>query len=483
MTDRCLSGDHAGKLSRYHVWIDWCPTVPNCLPIPPPLLPNINHTTIFFFLSTSSFHPPPSPFLLQVSSFVSPVSSFNSGFSGHFLFWVVGFRSLLCRFLIWVGCFYTSIHPSSFFFVSMEKGRIYVKDPSRNSTLPGQDGFLRLNWETAQQKVDYFGHFRPISGNPLPPPPQLPSPTNTAAGYAYIGNDQISNGLLGDFLFPVTGGKLPNAPPPPPPPPTYVNVAPPTNSNPTSNTQVSDESYTKKRKAISVGKMEESSMSPPPSDDHKKKPIKKSKSDSNSAEKGKEVNSVNSPPKQDFIHVRARRGQATDSHSLAERVRREKISERMRFLQNLVPGCNKVTGKAVMLDEIINYVQSLQQQVEFLSMKLATVNPHLDFNMENVLQKQIRQLRASLQLSPLDYPHLNPNISNTFPLQQSQQSSPQLSAINLPGFLLEENHSSSSPQVGNLWEDDLQSVVQMGFFQNLDKKPLPPSDQKIQRKL
>ena len=28
------------------------------------------------------------------------------------------------------------------------------------------------------------------------------------------------------------------------------------------------------------------------------------------------------PPKQDFIHVRARRGQATDSHSLAERVLR-----------------------------------------------------------------------------------------------------------------------------------------------------------------
>lgn len=26
-------------------------------------------------------------------------------------------------------------------------------------------------------------------------------------------------------------------------------------------------------------------------------------------------------PKQDYIHVRARRGQATDSHSLAERVR------------------------------------------------------------------------------------------------------------------------------------------------------------------
>nr|GMD92441.1 transcription factor bHLH137-like [Ipomoea batatas] len=76
-----------------------------------------------------------------------------------------------------------------------------------------------------------------------------------------------------------------------------------------------------------------------------------------------------------YIHVRARRGQATDSHSLAERVRREKISERMKVLQGLVPGCDKVTGKALILDEIINYVQSLQNQVEFLSMKLASENP------------------------------------------------------------------------------------------------------------
>ncbi|CAI9771245.1 unnamed protein product [Fraxinus pennsylvanica] len=77
------------------------------------------------------------------------------------------------------------------------------------------------------------------------------------------------------------------------------------------------------------------------------------------------------PPK-DYIHVRARRGQATDSHSLAERVRREKISKRMKLLQDIVPGCNKVTGKALMLDEIINYVQLLQRQVEFLSMKLTS---------------------------------------------------------------------------------------------------------------
>ncbi|XP_073261148.1 transcription factor bHLH79 isoform X2 [Populus alba] len=61
------------------------------------------------------------------------------------------------------------------------------------------------------------------------------------------------------------------------------------------------------------------------------------------------------PPKQDYIHVRARRGQATDSHSLAERARREKISERMNILQDLVPGCNK-----------------------FLSMKLEAVNSRMN---------------------------------------------------------------------------------------------------------
>ncbi|TYI45446.1 hypothetical protein E1A91_D13G037000v1 [Gossypium mustelinum] len=83
-----------------------------------------------------------------------------------------------------------------------------------------------------------------------------------------------------------------------------------------------------------------------------------------SGDASKENSKVSEVQKPDFIHVRARRGQATDSHSLAERVRREKISERMKYLQDLVPGCNKITGKAGMLDEIINYVQSLQRQVE-----------------------------------------------------------------------------------------------------------------------
>ncbi|XP_073049910.1 transcription factor BC1-like isoform X1 [Primulina eburnea] len=104
----------------------------------------------------------------------------------------------------------------------------------------------------------------------------------------------------------------------------------------------------------------------------------------NNSRKGKKVKSSeneeeNEKPRE-VVHVRAKRGLATDSHSLAERVRREKINERLRCLQDIVPGCYKTMGMAVMLDEIINYVQSLQNQVEFLSMKLTAASTANDFN-------------------------------------------------------------------------------------------------------
>uniref|UniRef100_A0A1S4CDT7 Transcription factor UNE12-like n=2 Tax=Nicotiana TaxID=4085 RepID=A0A1S4CDT7_TOBAC len=61
--------------------------------------------------------------------------------------------------------------------------------------------------------------------------------------------------------------------------------------------------------------------------------------------------------------VRARRGQATDPHSIAERLRRERISERIKALQELVPSCNK-TDRAAMLDDI--YVKFLRLQVKVI---------------------------------------------------------------------------------------------------------------------
>ncbi|XP_038886375.1 transcription factor BEE 3-like isoform X2 [Benincasa hispida] len=96
--------------------------------------------------------------------------------------------------------------------------------------------------------------------------------------------------------------------------------------------------------------------------------------------KRKRENERDEEKPKEVIHVRAKRGQATDSHSLAERVRREKINQRLRFLQDLVPGCYKTMGMAVMFDVIINYIQSLQNQIEFLSMKLSVASRYYDFN-------------------------------------------------------------------------------------------------------
>ncbi|XP_076955500.1 transcription factor bHLH62-like [Bidens hawaiensis] len=94
-------------------------------------------------------------------------------------------------------------------------------------------------------------------------------------------------------------------------------------------------------------------------------------------------------PKRDYIHVRARHGQATDRHSLAERARREKMKKKMQYLQNLVPGCNKITNKAAVLDEIITYVQCLQSDVEFLTMQLAASTTNVDFNIDNSLPEEM----------------------------------------------------------------------------------------------
>ncbi|KAG8369559.1 hypothetical protein BUALT_Bualt14G0026000 [Buddleja alternifolia] len=116
-----------------------------------------------------------------------------------------------------------------------------------------------------------------------------------------------------------------------------------------------------------------------------------------------------------------------------------------------------VTGKAVMLDEIINYVQSLQRQVEFLSMKLATINPRMDLNMEAaaLMSKDMFQPRHNI------YPP-----SDTYPFQS--QPNLHTNGTQTPNNFNAPIHNFSQPasQMSTFWEDDLHSIVQMGFGQH-----------------
>ncbi|KAI3412216.1 BHLH domain-containing protein [Psidium guajava] len=65
--------------------------------------------------------------------------------------------------------------------------------------------------------------------------------------------------------------------------------------------------------------------------------------------------------------IRAKRGFATHPRSIAERVRRTRISERMRKLQELVPNMDKQTNTADMLDLAVEYIKDLQKQFKILS--------------------------------------------------------------------------------------------------------------------
>uniref|UniRef100_A0A1D1YSG5 Transcription factor bHLH130 n=1 Tax=Anthurium amnicola TaxID=1678845 RepID=A0A1D1YSG5_9ARAE len=65
--------------------------------------------------------------------------------------------------------------------------------------------------------------------------------------------------------------------------------------------------------------------------------------------------------------IRAKRGFATHPRSIAERVRRTRISERMRKLQELVPNMDKQTNTADMLDLAVEYIKDLEKQVKSLS--------------------------------------------------------------------------------------------------------------------
>ncbi|KAK6242899.1 hypothetical protein QUC31_009308 [Theobroma cacao] len=75
----------------------------------------------------------------------------------------------------------------------------------------------------------------------------------------------------------------------------------------------------------------------------------------------------------------SKRSRAAEVHNLSERIwtdtqldfhkqrRRDRINEKMRALQELIPNCNKV-DKASMLDEAIEYLKTLQLQVQIMSM-------------------------------------------------------------------------------------------------------------------
>lgn len=103
---------------------------------------------------------------------------------------------------------------------------------------------------------------------------------------------------------------------------------------------------------------------PPPTDDRKRKG-----KDTDDVECHSEDVEVEYPgaKKQYPGSTSTKRTRAAEVHNLSERRRRDRINEKMKALQELIPRCNK-SDKASMLDEAIEYLKSLQMQVQMMSM-------------------------------------------------------------------------------------------------------------------
>ncbi|KAI3759271.1 hypothetical protein L6452_06963 [Arctium lappa] len=92
----------------------------------------------------------------------------------------------------------------------------------------------------------------------------------------------------------------------------------------------------------------------------------------------------------------SRRSRAAAIHNQTERRRRERINQKMKALQKLVPNANK-TDKASMLDEVIDYLKKLQAQVQLMK-NMPIPPPQMMIQLQ---QQQQQQQQQQLQMSML----------------------------------------------------------------------------------
>nr|XP_043627598.1 transcription factor UNE10-like isoform X2 [Erigeron canadensis] len=106
---------------------------------------------------------------------------------------------------------------------------------------------------------------------------------------------------------------------------------------------------------VSGGKHSTKSTSPDENDSVCHSRPQKQSSELEDKKKGKGKSSTTS----------TKRSRAAAIHNQSERKRRDKINQKMKTLQKLVPNANK-TDKASMLDEVIEYLKQLQAQIHMI---------------------------------------------------------------------------------------------------------------------
>ncbi|KAJ6805870.1 transcription factor UNE10 isoform X2 [Iris pallida] len=98
--------------------------------------------------------------------------------------------------------------------------------------------------------------------------------------------------------------------------------------------------------------------------------------------------------------ISTKRSRAAAVHNQSERRRRDRINQRMRTLQKLVPTSSK-TDKASMLDEVIEYLKQLQSQVQMMS-RMGSMPPMMmPMGMQQFQMSMMAQMSQMAQMAQM----------------------------------------------------------------------------------
>ncbi|CAN8280010.1 unnamed protein product [Cochlearia groenlandica] len=174
-----------------------------------------------------------------------------------------------------------------------------------------------------------------------------------------------------------------------------------------------------------------------------------------------------------------RRSRAAEVHNLSERRRRDRINERMKALQELIPHCSK-TDKASILDEAIDYLKSLQMQLQVMWMgsgmaaaaAAAATTPMMFPGVQPPPPPYINQLAMPSQMQLPQFPVMNRSVTQNHPglvcqnpVQLQMQAQNQMLSDQLARYM------GGFPQTTNTQPMDM---LRFGSPLGQQSQPLPP---------
>ncbi|KAI4374047.1 hypothetical protein MLD38_012091 [Melastoma candidum] len=188
-----------------------------------------------------------------------------------------------------------------------------------------------------------------------------------------------------------------------------------------------------------------------------------------------------------------KRSRAAEVHNLSERRRRDRINEKMRTLQDLIPNCSKA-DKASLLDEAIKYLKMLQLQVQMMTMGAGLYMPpfpHTGIGVGRVIGYGGMDLNASNSVARRPAIHITPpvhgaqfpamhhgtlqrafsNPGQGIPMSMPKKSLQPTSATSLVASAVS-RHGAAPATTGS---SSMETVL--GFFTPTKPNPVCPRDQ------